>query len=95
MYLGKVVEVGPGAQVVGEPLHPYTKAMIEASPEIDPSMKDRAKKVDVVGELPLSTSHPKGCKFHPRCPYVMDVCKTTEPSLKEAKPGHLVACWLY
>ena len=95
MYLGKIVELGAGESVVLDPLHPYTKAMLQASPEIDPSVKDEEKKVNIVGDLPSSTSHPSGCKFHPRCPYAMDVCKREEPLLKEVKPEHLVACWLY
>lgn len=95
MYLGKVDELGPADSVVGEPLHPYTKAMLQASPTIDPSQRGKEKKVSIIGELPLSTNHPPGCKFHPRCPYAMDVCKTQEPLLREVKPGHMVACWLY
>ncbi len=95
MYLGKLVEIGPAGDVVDDPLHPYTKAMIQAAPTIDPAMRDEVKKVNIIGELALSTSHPTGCKFHPRCPYAMDVCKQKEPELKEVKPGHYVACWLF
>jgi len=95
MYLGKIEEIGPAESVVFDPLHPYTKAMLQASPVIDPSMKDEIKKVNIIGELALPTSHPPGCKFHPRCPYAMDVCKVQEPPLKESKPDHFVACWLY
>jgi oligopeptide/dipeptide ABC transporter ATP-binding protein len=95
MYLGKIVEVGQAEAVVTDPLHPYTKAMIQASPVIDPSMRDEIKKMSIIGELALSTSHPVGCKFHPRCPYAMSVCKVTEPELKEVKPDHFVACWLF
>jgi peptide/nickel transport system ATP-binding protein len=95
MYLGKIVEIGPAGAVVEDPLHPYTKAMIQAAPTINPAMRDEIKKVNIIGELALSTSHPSGCKFHPRCPYAMDVCKQKEPELKEVKPGHHVACWLF
>jgi peptide/nickel transport system ATP-binding protein len=95
MYLGKIAEIGPAGAVVADPLHPYTKAMIQASPVIDTSMKDETKKVNIIGELALSTSHPTGCKFHPRCPYAMDRCKVDEPELKEVKPDHFVSCWLY
>lgn len=95
MYLGKIVEIGAAGDVVDDPLHPYTKAMIQASPTIDPAMRDEIKKVNIIGELAVSTSHPTGCKFHPRCPYAMDVCKTKEPELREVKPGHYVACWLF
>jgi oligopeptide/dipeptide ABC transporter ATP-binding protein len=95
MYLGKIDEIGPADAVVLDPLHPYTKAMLQASPVIDPAMKDQIKKINIIGELALSTAHPKGCKFNPRCPFAMDVCRDKEPELKEARPGHYVACWLY
>jgi oligopeptide/dipeptide ABC transporter ATP-binding protein len=95
MYLGKIVEVGPADAVILDPLHPYTKAMLQASPVIDPSVKDEIRKVNITGEMAKSTSHPAGCKFHPRCPYMMEVCKEKEPPLLEVKPGHFVACWLY
>jgi peptide/nickel transport system ATP-binding protein len=95
MYLGKIAEIGPGESLIVEPLHPYTKAMLQASPVIDPSSKDQVKQVNIIGELAQSTSHPSGCKFHPRCPYAMEVCKTDEPELKEVKPDHFVACWLF
>lgn len=95
MYLGKLVELGPAGATIEGPLHPYTKAMIQASLVIDPSKRGEMTKVDIVGELPLSASHPAGCKFHPRCPYAMEACKREEPPLKEARPGRSVACWLY
>lgn len=95
MYLGEIDEIGPAEKVVSDPLHPYTKAMLEASPAIRTKAKDEVKRVHIIGELPMSTDHPSGCKFHPRCPYAMEVCKTQEPVLKEVKPDHLVACWLY
>jgi oligopeptide/dipeptide ABC transporter ATP-binding protein len=95
MYLGKIGEIGPAEALVLDPLHPYTKAMLQASPVIDPSMKDQVKQVNIIGEVALSTSHPTGCKFHPRCPYAMDICKKEEPQLKEERPDHFVACWLY
>jgi len=95
MYLGKIAEIGPAESLILDPLHPYTKAMLQASPVIDPSLKDKIIEVNIIGELALSTSHPVGCKFNPRCPYAMDVCKQKEPLLQEVKPGHFVACWLY
>lgn len=95
MYLGKIVEVGTGDALISDPLHPYTKAMLQASPVVDPKMREELKQVNIIGDLPTSTAHPAGCKFHPRCPYAMDVCRTQEPPLKEAKAGHTVACWLY
>jgi peptide/nickel transport system ATP-binding protein len=95
MYLGKVVEIGPAEAVINKPFHPYTQALLQATPTIDPSLRDQIKKVNVVGELALSASHPPGCKFHPRCPFAMDVCKDMEPVLKEIEPEHYAACWLY
>lgn len=95
MYLGNIVELAPSEQVIGQPLHPYTQALLQAAPTIDPSLRNVTKNVNVKGELTLSTEQPPGCKFHPRCPYVMDRCKTEFPELKEAKPDHWVGCWLY
>jgi peptide/nickel transport system ATP-binding protein len=95
MYLGKIVEIGPADRVIERPLHPYTQALLQASPTIDPGLKDVSRKIDVKGELALSTEHPPGCKFHPRCSFVMETCKTNEPKLKEIEPGHWTACWLY
>ncbi len=95
MYLGNVVEIAASDVVIENPLHPYTKALLEASPKIDPTMKDSLTKIGAKEELALSTSHPTGCKFHPRCPFAMGVCKTDVPQLKEVEPGHWVSCWLY
>jgi len=94
MYLGKIVELGLAEEVISEPLHPYTKAMLQASPTIDPSMRDKIVEINIVGELAQSTAHPSGCKFNPRCPFRMAVCEEKEPPFKEVKPGHLAACWL-
>ncbi|ACJ75475.1 oligopeptide ABC transporter, ATP-binding protein [Thermosipho africanus TCF52B] len=92
MYLGKIVEIGDFKEIYTEPLHPYTKALISAVPEPDP--KRKKKKIIPEGEVPNPINPPKGCKFHPRCPYAMDICKETEPSLKKVK-NHIVACHLY
>jgi peptide/nickel transport system ATP-binding protein len=94
MYLGKIVEMGTADDLVNNPLHPYTKAMLQASPVIDPSLNKQIKKVNIVGELAQSTAHPVGCKFNPRCPFAMTICREKEPFLAEAVPGHFVACWL-
>jgi peptide/nickel transport system ATP-binding protein len=95
MYLGKIVELGLAEDLLSDPLHPYTRAMLQASPTIDPSMKDQIKNINIIGELAKSTDHPTGCKFNPRCPFAMEVCREKEPSLREVRPGHQVACWLY
>ena len=95
MYLGNVSEIGPSDEIIEKPLHPYTKALLQASPDINPELREVMKQVNVTGELAISTEHPSGCKFHPRCPYTMDVCKTKVTELKEAQPRHFVSCWLY
>jgi peptide/nickel transport system ATP-binding protein len=95
MYLGNLVEVGPADRIVANALHPYTQALIQASPTIDPSLKNTLRTVNVRGEIPPSNAHPPGCKFHPRCPFVMETCGHNVPPLKEVENGHFVACWLY
>ncbi|MEM3656491.1 MAG: ABC transporter ATP-binding protein [Thermoprotei archaeon] len=89
MYLGKVVEVGPTDDVVAEPLHPYTKALVAAIPVPDPlhKVKSLAK-----GEIPNAIAPPSGCRFHPRCPIAQEVCRVEEPQLREVRPGRYVAC---
>jgi len=94
MYAGKIIEVGPSSMVLKNPLHPYTRALIDAIPDPDPSNRFKIRKV-VKGEPPNLMNPPKGCRFHPRCPYAKDVCKVEEPLLKEIEPGHQVACHLY
>ena len=94
MHLGKIVEVGESKEIINNPLYPYTQALIESVPEPDPSNRFRERK-SVMGE-PLSPANPPpGCRFNPRCPYVMEKCKSVEPELVEVKNGHYVACFLY
>jgi peptide/nickel transport system ATP-binding protein len=95
MYLGVIDELGASDQVVNNPLHPYTKALLEASPNIDTSQRQVIKKISIKGEIAQGSAHPSGCKFHPRCPQAMDVCSKQVPTLKEVEPGHWVSCWLY
>lgn len=95
MYLGKIAEIGPADRVTGNARHPYTQALLQASPSIDPERRDLAVEVNIKGDLALSTEHPPGCKFHPRCPFVMETCKVNAPVLKEIEPDHWVSCWLY
>lgn len=94
MYAGKMVELGASSMVLKDPLHPYTRALIEAIPDPDPSNRFSIRKV-VKGEPPDLSSPPKGCRFHPRCPYVMDICRHNDPSLAQIRSGHFVACHLY
>ena len=94
MYAGKVVEEGPIKKVVTDPLHPYTQALIEAIPDPDPANRFKRRKVPS-GEPPNLINPPSGCRFHPRCPYATDRCRSEEPPLAEVEAGHFVACWLY
>jgi len=95
MYLGRIVESGPAASVVDQPLHPYTQALIAAVPEPDPANRLHERAV-LQGEPPDPSHMPAGCAFHPRCPkYMRGVCEGSQPALKEIEPGHFVACYLY
>ncbi len=91
MYLGKIVETGVTEDVVRKPLHPYTEALILAVPVPDPT--SRRTKVVVKGEVPSAVNPPKGCRFHPRCPYAKDKCKQEEPELTEIGKRHYAACF--
>jgi peptide/nickel transport system ATP-binding protein len=91
MYLGKIVEMGSKESVFNDPLHPYTQALIQAIP----TLKGRKERKIVGGEVPSAIRPPSGCRFHPRCPYAMEICKKVEPELIEIKPNHFVACHLY
>ena len=93
MYLGKIVEIGPYHDVFGEALHPYTKALLAAVPVPDP--KFRRLETIPKDEIPDAINPPSGCRFHPRCPYVMTRCSAEEPSLNDHGSSHFAACWLY
>jgi peptide/nickel transport system ATP-binding protein len=95
MYLGKIVELGPADAVFENPLHPYTQFLFAAVPIPDPKIARSRKKMLLQGEPPSPINPPPGCRFHPRCPYAMDVCKKQEPPMIEVEPDHYVACWLY
>jgi oligopeptide/dipeptide ABC transporter ATP-binding protein len=93
MYLGKLVEVSESLELCTTPLHPYTKALFAASL---PSHPDEPREEIVLsGEVPSALNPPKGCRFHPRCPFAMARCREEEPTLTEKSPGHTVACHLY
>ncbi|MDA5108320.1 dipeptide ABC transporter ATP-binding protein [Brevibacillus thermoruber] len=92
MYLGKVVEVADKKALYERPAHPYTQALLSAVPVPDPTRE--VNRIILEGDLPSPANPPSGCQFHPRCRHCMEVCRTTVPPLKEAKPGHLVACHL-
>lgn len=95
MYLGSIVEEGPPASVIEGPLHPYTQALIAAVPEPDPANRLQERAV-IPGEPPSPARLPAGCPFYPRCPRFMHgTCDVRTPALREVRPGHRVACWLY
>jgi oligopeptide/dipeptide ABC transporter ATP-binding protein len=95
MYAGRVVELAPSAQLVEEPLHPYTRALLAAVPEPDPANRLRHRPV-VGGEPPDAADLPRGCAFAPRCPAAMEgVCEVQIPPLVKLDDGHEVACHLY
>jgi oligopeptide/dipeptide ABC transporter ATP-binding protein len=92
MYLGRIVEKAPKTELIAEPLHPYTRALLEASPVADPSNRSR-KKLIVMGDVPSPLNPPSGCHFHPRCPLATQRCREMYPPLAEVAPGREVACW--
>ncbi|MFV0309749.1 MAG: ABC transporter ATP-binding protein [Desertimonas sp.] len=91
MYLGRLAELGPSEDLFKTPLHPYTKALIAAIPLPDPTTRPAVRE-QVAGEIPSPSNPPSGCRFHTRCPIMMDHCATEEPAWVEARPGRWVAC---
>jgi oligopeptide/dipeptide ABC transporter ATP-binding protein len=93
MYLGKLVEVAESLELCVRPLHPYTKALFAASLPSHPD--ELREELVLAGEVPSAIDPPRGCHFHPRCPFVMPRCAEQEPALVERAAGHRVACHLY
>lgn len=93
MYLGKLVEVAGGRELVLKRLHPYTQALFSAALPADPDQT--GEEVILSGEVPSPLNPPAGCRFHTRCPHAMPRCSEAEPRLKEVSPGHQVACYLF
>ncbi len=93
MYLGKIVEISESESLNNNPLHPYTQALLSAVPVPDP--KFEKEEIILQGDMPSPANPPKGCIFHTRCPYKMDICTQVVPPLLEDKNGHSVACHLY
>jgi len=89
MYLGKVVEIASSDDIVENPLHPYTKALISAVPSIS---RVRREKLIIKGDVPNPINPPSGCRFHPRCPFARPECSYEEPKLLELEKKHYVAC---
>jgi oligopeptide transport system ATP-binding protein len=90
MYLGKIVEHGPSKEVIRNPKHPYTQALISVVPVVDPDAK--RSRIVLSGEIPSPINPPSGCPFHPRCPIAQSQCQTQAPELRQLSPGHRAAC---
>jgi oligopeptide/dipeptide ABC transporter ATP-binding protein len=92
MYAGQVVETAPTRELFARPRHPYTEGLMESIPRLD---RPRARLHSIPGSVPAATAWPAGCRFHPRCPYAWDKCRTEEPPLLESgAAGHTARCWL-
>ena len=95
MYLGRVAEAGPKEPVYEHPRHPYTAALLSAAPAADPEAAATRQRILLTGDVPSPIDPPSGCRFHPRCPKVQELCSQDEPQL-EVKAGdvttHVTAC---
>jgi peptide/nickel transport system ATP-binding protein len=92
MYLGRIVELADKRSLFAAPQHPYTEALLSAAPVPDP--KAARKRIILSGDVPSPVKPPPGCRFHTRCPYVMERCKVEVPEMKQVRPGHFAACHL-
>jgi len=90
MYLGEIVEIGTSDEIFNSPKHPYTQALLSAAPGLA-----KEKKIILTGDLPSPTDLPLGCKFHTRCPYAMEVCKTVDPLTTVFSATHRACCHLF
>jgi peptide/nickel transport system ATP-binding protein/oligopeptide transport system ATP-binding protein len=91
MYLGSIVETGPARELLRDPKHPYTKALLSAVPQIDGAKRERVK---LMGDLPSPLAPPPGCKFHTRCPFAIDRCRSEIPVLRPVDDDRMAACHL-
>jgi oligopeptide/dipeptide ABC transporter ATP-binding protein len=92
MYLGKLVELSPAEELYQRPIMPYTEALLSAVPIPDPDLSDARERIVLEGDVPSPINPPSGCRFHPRCRYMTDICKEVEPPLVSYGHGHLAAC---
>lgn len=93
MYLGRIVEQGSNADVLKDPKHPYSIALLSSVPSADPTLRSELTVLE--GDVPSPAYPPSGCHFHPRCPSAMPRCSTEEPLTRDISDGHVVACHLY
>lgn len=91
MYAGQIAEIGGVVDIFNHPLHPYTEGLMRSIHNIG----DTKELEEIPGNVPMLLSPPSGCRFHPRCPQVMDICSEKRPTLQEKETGHKVHCWLY
>jgi len=94
MYLGRIVEVAKRDDLYGQPLHPYTHALLSAIPIPDPVRERTRSRIALTGEIPSPTKEYVGCRFYERCPARIDRCQSEDPPLTEHRPGHFAACWV-
>ena len=92
MYLGKVVETCPAAELYAHPAHPYTRALISAIPIADPRVERKRQRIILTGQVPSPSQALSGCPFAGRCPYAAERCRREAPCLREVAPGHYAAC---
>jgi oligopeptide transport system ATP-binding protein len=92
MYLGKLVEIADAKTIYADPLMPYTRALISAVPVPDPKVEATRQRIVLEGDVPSPINPPQGCRFHTRCPYMIQACKEVVPPLVEIKPDHFAAC---
>lgn len=94
MYLGRIVEMGESEEIFSQPLHPYSKALLSATPVPDPKVEKARKRIILTGGVPSPINRPSGCFFNPRCPFKMEVCEKEYPQLIQISDDHWVACHL-
>jgi len=92
MYLGKLVELAPAEELYQRPIMPYTEALLSAVPIPDPDLSHQRERIVLEGDVPSPINPPSGCRFHPRCRYMTDICREVEPPLTDYGRGHLAAC---
>jgi peptide/nickel transport system ATP-binding protein len=91
MFLGQICEMADTEEMYRSPRHPYTRFLLEAVPQPDPTLRDEARAL-LTGEVSSPVNPPSGCRFHPRCPYADDICRQKQPDLVEMARDHLCAC---
>lgn len=90
MYAGQIIEEGGRAELLGHSRHPYTRGLLKAVPHLNSPIGPLPT---IEGHVPNSSEYPRGCRFHPRCTWMTDKCRTEEPPITEIAPGHTVSCW--